>query len=141
MAEAQSLRQPCIDCLRNGERPPQYTLLAPLNHRASVSPEVARDYIERLKALALNLWWPEKAPRPALGYVGFEEVTGDQNSPQFDAFIGRNFDQRKFIPIDQTKWLFSHSGMRIPSNEVFEKSYTDAIMSPILKEGVGFGRY
>ncbi|HDZ37275.1 MAG TPA: alpha/beta hydrolase, partial [Marinobacter sp.] len=38
LAEANALWQPCIDCLRNGERPPEYTLLSPLNHRASVSP-------------------------------------------------------------------------------------------------------
>ena len=41
LAEANALWQPCIDCLRNGERPPDYTLLAPLNHHASVSPHMA----------------------------------------------------------------------------------------------------
>jgi len=141
LAEAQSLRQHCIDCLRNGERPPKYMLLAPLNHRASISMEAAQEYVERLKALALNNWRPENAPRPALGYVGFEGVAKDQDSPQFDPFISRNFDQGKFLVLDQTGWLLSHSGMKIPSDEVFEKSYTDAIMKPIVREGAGFGRY
>ncbi|MGO1463146.1 MAG: hypothetical protein ACTHV7_12575 [Oleiphilaceae bacterium] len=51
LAEADALWQPCIDCLRNSERPPEYTLLAPLNHRASVSSQVAKDYVLRLKSL------------------------------------------------------------------------------------------
>ncbi|MFC7296784.1 alpha/beta hydrolase, partial [Marinobacter aromaticivorans] len=58
LAEANALRQPCIDCLRNGERPPEYTLLSPLNHRASVSLQVAKDYVLRLKRLAVNGWFP-----------------------------------------------------------------------------------
>ena len=33
LAEADALWQPCIDCLRNGERPPDYTLMAPLMRR------------------------------------------------------------------------------------------------------------
>lgn len=141
MAEAQSLRQPCIDCLRNGERPPRYTLLAPLNHRASISPDVARDYIERLKALALNLWWPEKAPRPALGYVGFDEVTEDQASPSFDRFIWDERNTGRFQAVNQTKWLFSHSGMRIPSEELFEEIYQREIIQNRLLANSKFGRY
>ena len=43
LAEADALWQPCINCLRNGERPPEYTLLAPLNRPGSVKLQVAKD--------------------------------------------------------------------------------------------------
>lgn len=141
IAEAQSLRQPCIDCLRNGEQPPRYTLLAPLNHRASLSVEVAKDYIRRLKKLAVNNWQTEQPPRPALGYVGFEDV-GDDSSPNHDSFLADELRNEKLIPVNQSKWLFSHSGMKIPSQKVFEKSFKEAIMDRILEaEGGSFGRY
>ncbi|MDN6319412.1 MAG: hypothetical protein L0J77_06575 [Marinobacter sp.] len=140
LAEADALWQPCIDCLRNSERPPDYTLLAPLNHRASVSPHIAKDYVLRLKKLAVNDWVPEQPPRPALGHVGFDEVTGE-HATELDEFIDRSLTDGKFIPVDQSTWLFSHSGMRVPSEEVFKRSFVDEIMEPILKEGVGFGSY
>jgi len=141
MAEAHTLQQPCIDCLRNGERPPRYTLLAPLNHRASISTDLARDYIRRLKILATNQWRPAQPPRPALGYVGFEEVAGEEDLPDFDRFLKEELNSGRIQEVNQSDWLFSHSGMRIPSDELFEKSFLDAIMKPLLKEGVGFGRY
>ncbi|MBQ0814669.1 MAG: alpha/beta hydrolase [Marinobacter sp.] len=141
LTEANALRQPCIDCLRNGERPPDYTLLSPLNLRASVSPQAATDYVLRLKKLAVNKWIPEQPPRPALGYVGFEEVAR-KDAAGFDEFIEDALDDEKFTPVDQSKWLFSHSGMRIPSKEVFNRSYKEAIIER-LKElgGKQFGRY
>ena len=140
LAEANALWQPCIDCLRNGERPPEYTLLAPLNHRASVSPQVAKDYVLRLKKLAVNDWVPELPPRPALGYVGFDGVTGE-GATEFDEFLDDALRDGTFFPVNQSQWLFSHSGMRIPSEEVFSRSYEAAIMRRVLDEGVGFGRY
>ncbi len=140
LAEAKALRQPCVDCLRNGERPPEYTLLAPLNHRASVSLQVAKDYISRMKKLAVNKWVPEQPPRPALGYVGFDEVAGE-GATAFDEFLDDALRNATFFPVDQSQWLFSHSGMRIPSEEVFKRSYEAAIMRRVLDEGVGFGRY
>ena len=148
LTEANALWQPCIDCLRNGERPPYYTLLAPLNHQTtkppnhqtSVSPQMAKDYVVRLKKLAVNNWVPEQRPRPALGYVGFEEVTR-RGATGFDEFIEQSLDDEKFSPVDQSKWLFSHSGMRIPSDEVFDRSYRAEIIRRISDEGVGFGRY
>ena len=140
LTEATALWQPCIDCLRNGERPPDYTLLAPLNHKASVSPQMAKDYVLRLKKLAVNNWVPEQRPRPALGYVGFDEVTR-RGAAEFDDFIDRSLTDGKFIPVDQSKWLFSHSGMRIPSEDVFDRSYRAEIVRRISDEGVGFGRY
>jgi hypothetical protein len=73
--------------------------------------------------------------------VGFEAVAENVASPHFDPFIERHFRQGKFAPVNQTDWLFSHSGMKIPSQEVFEKSFSDAIMRRIVEEGTGFGRY
>ena len=140
LTEANALRQPCIDCLRNDERPPDYTLLAPLNLRASVSPQVAKDYVLRLKKLAVNDWVPEQSPRPALGHVGFKEIVR-KDTTVFDEFIDRSLTDEKFFPVDQSKWLFSHSGMRIPSDEVFNRSYEAAIVRRVLNEGGGFGGY
>lgn len=140
LAEANALWQPCIDCLRNGERPPDYILLAPLNHRASVSPEVAKDYVLRLKKLAVNNWAPEKPPRPALGYVGLEEVA-DNASPDFDQFISSLLDKSEIDQVNQSTWLFSHSGMRIPTQELFEEVYQREIMQNRLLANSKFGRY
>ncbi|MGO2135221.1 hypothetical protein [Marinobacter sp.] len=141
LAEADALWQPCIDCLRNSERPPEYTLLAPLNHRASASPQVAKDYVLRLKKLAVNDWVPEQPPRPALGYVGFDELSGEQAGAFRDSFIENKLLDESWLATDQSEWLFSHSGMRIPSHEIFKRSFMAEIMDPILKEGVGFGSY
>ncbi|KKN08586.1 hypothetical protein LCGC14_1055150, partial [marine sediment metagenome] len=128
-------------CLRNGERPPEYTLLSPLNHRASVSPQIAKDYVLRLKKLAVNNWVPEQPPRPALGYVGFDEVTGETAGPFRDKFLEDRLLNESWSVVDQSRWLFSHSGMRIPSEEVFNRSYRAEVMRRISDEGVGFGRY
>ena len=141
LTEANALWQPCIDCLRNGERPPDYTLLAPLNHQASVSPQMAKDYVARLKKLAVNNWVPEQRPRPALGYVGFNEVAGERAGLFRDRFIENKLFDESWLATDQSKWLFSHSGMRIPSEEVFDRSYRAEIVRRISDEGVGFGRY
>jgi hypothetical protein len=141
LAEANALWQPCIDCLRNGERPPDYTLLAPLNHNASVNPQMAKDYVLRLKKLAVNDWVPDQPPRPALGYVGFDEVAGERAGVFRDRFIENKLFDESWLATDQSKWLFSHSGMRIPSEEIFNRSYRAEIIRRISDEGVGFGRY
>jgi hypothetical protein len=73
--------------------------------------------------------------------VGFEAVAGDKAGAERDEFIELQLESEKFTPLDQSKWLFSHSGMKIPSQEVFEKSFSDAIMRRIVEEGTGFGRY
>lgn len=140
IAEARALWQPCIDCLRKGERPPRYRLLAPLNHRASISVEVAKDYVQRLKKLAVNSWQTVQQPRPALGYVGFEEI-GDDSAPNYDPFLANALDNEKLIPVNQSKWLFSHSGMKIPSKVLFEEIFKREIMQNRLLKQSGFGRY
>ncbi|ONF42105.1 hypothetical protein BTO32_17520 [Marinobacter lutaoensis] len=76
-----------------------------------------------------------------MGYVGFEAVAGDKAGAERDKFIEEALRVNKFSIVNQSKWLFSHSGMKIPSQEVFEKSFSDAIMRRIVEEGTGFGRY
>ncbi|WP_100639232.1 alpha/beta hydrolase [Marinobacter salexigens] len=141
LAEANALWQPCIDCLRIGERPPEYTLLSPLNHRASISPQVAKDYVLRLKRLAVNGWFPKQSPRPALGYVGFAKVTGEGTGFFRDGFIEDNLQDGSWAEVDQSSWLFSHSGMRIPTQELFEEVYQREIMQSQLLANSKFGRY
>lgn len=140
LAEAKALWQPCVDCLRNGERPPEYTLLAPLNHRASVSLHVAKDFVLRLQKLAVNKWVPEQPPRPALGHVGLDELT-DSASPDFDQFIRSLLDQDEIDQVNQSTWLFSHSGMKIPTQELFEEVYQREIVQGQLLANSKFGRY
>jgi len=141
LAEAAALQEHCIRCLRNAEKPPEYRLLAPLNHRASVSIDTARNYIKQLKQLAQNNWYPTQKPRPALGYAGLDEITGNEAGKSYDAFIDKQLAKEKFQVVNQSDWLFSHSGMRIPSEDIFQRSFVDAIMERLTKGGVGFGRY
>jgi len=115
--------------------------MAPLNHRASISPQVAKAYVLRLKKLAVNNWVPEQPPRPALGYVGFDEVA-DKASPDFDQFISSLLDKNEVDQVNQSTWLFSHSGMRIPSEEVFKRSYKEAVIDRLKEQGrKQFGQY
>ncbi|PAV24490.1 hypothetical protein CF392_15985, partial [Tamilnaduibacter salinus] len=82
------------------------------------------------------------APRPALGYGGVDGLTGQESGENRDGFIeNRSGPDGQFSFVDQSKWLESHSGMRIPSQEIFEKSYIDGVMRPIQQEGTGFGGY
>lgn len=139
--EAAALWQPCVDCVRNGQRPPRYTLLAPLNHRASISVNLARDYVRHLRKLAMNRWVPERQPRPALGYLGFEEVAGEKAGTFRDEFIEEALRSGRWFVVDQSRWLFSHSGMRVPSEELFEEIYRREIMENRLLATSSFGRY
>ena len=94
----------------------------------------------RLKKLAVNGWFPEQSPRPALGYVGFDEVANEE-ATAFDKFIFESLNDGKFIPANQSKWLFSHSGMKIPTQELFEEIYQREIMQNRLLANSKFGRY
>lgn len=141
LKEADALRQPCIDSLNRGQRPPAYRLLAPLNAHASVSQDAARDYIKRLKHLSLRHWMPKDSPRPALGYVGFSEVAGKDAAKFKDDFIQDQLDNGRFQIVDQTDWLFSHSGMKIPSAKLFKNVFQREIMQTRLLANSSFGRY
>jgi hypothetical protein len=73
--------------------------------------------------------------------VGFDEVTGETAGPFRDKFLEDRLLNESWLVVDQSRWLFSHSGMRIPSEEVFNRSYDAAIMRRVVNEGGGFGRY
>ena len=140
--EAKNLLEPCVECLRNAERPPTYRLLAPLNHKASVSIDMARRYIQQLRALAANNWYPTQKPRPAMGDVGFEKVVGDEAGEARDVFLEQiSSPGGKIEIVDQTDWLFSHSGMRIPSQKLFEEVFLREIMEQRLLANSTFGQY
>ncbi|EHJ91236.1 hypothetical protein KUC_3679 [Vreelandella boliviensis LC1] len=113
---------------------PTYDLLAPLAHHAVVSEERAVAYIDTLQWLVGRNWRAGKAPRPALGSVGFGEVSKENR------FVESKLTSKAYDFVDQTLWLFDHSGMKIPSDEVFEKSYQEGIVDRI-KEASRFGRY
>ncbi|KPQ27244.1 MAG: Alpha/beta hydrolase of unknown function (DUF900) [Halomonas sp. HL-93] len=113
---------------------PTYDLLAPLAHHAVVSEERAASYIDTLEWLVGRNWRAGRGPRAALGSVGFGVVRAD------NVFIRRKLGTEEFDFVDQTLWLFDHSGMKIPSDEVFEKSYQEGIIDRI-KEASRFGRY
>lgn len=96
-----------------------------------VTREMADDAMKTLRALA-NAEYEHKTPRPAMGNVGPEMVE--------DRFVERMYREGKLIPVDQKLWLFTHSGMRIPSDLLFENVYKDRIMA-LLLDSTGFGAY
>ncbi|MCE8014038.1 hypothetical protein [Billgrantia desiderata] len=126
--------QEARDALASGETLPTYHLLAPLAHHAVITEARAARYVDALQALVARSWRAGKTPRAALGHIGFVEVS-KENDLTREKLANRTFDF-----VDQTLWLFDHSGMRIPSEEVFEKSYKEGIYDHI-KETSRFGRY
>ncbi|WP_386083138.1 hypothetical protein ACFIOZ_07925 [Vreelandella sp. F11] len=113
---------------------PTYDLLAPLAHHAVVSEEQAAAYIDTLQWLVGRNWRAGKAPRAALGSIGFDAVSAESE------FIRLRLANEAYDFVDQTRWLFNHSGMKIPSAEVFEKSYQEGIVRPLIRDS-GFGDY
>ncbi|KPQ22818.1 MAG: hypothetical protein HLUCCA13_16275 [Halomonas sp. HL-48] len=120
--------------LASGDPLPTYDLLAPLAQHAVVSEEQAANYIDTLEWLVGRNWRAGKAPRAALGSIGFAGVRIE------NSFVRNRLDRKVFDFVNQTLWLFDHSGMKIPSDEVFEKSYQEGIVDRI-KEESRFGRY
>lgn len=113
---------------------PTYDLLAPLAHHAVVSEEQAAAYIDTLQWLVGRNWRAGRAPRAALGSIGFGAVMLESR------FVEIKLANKVYDFVNQTPWLFDHSGMKIPSAEVFEKSYQEGIVDRI-KETSRFGRY
>jgi len=70
-------------------------------------------------------------PRPAMGWNGPEA--------KHDRFLNSMLG-KKLFPVDQSKWLFDHSGMRIPTSALFQKVYQEVVWERFLKK-TGFGRY
>ena len=92
----------------------------------------------RLKAL-LEADFESKEIRPALGWAGLKSAA------EQDEFIRKMLSIEKFVEVNQTPWLKSHSGMQEPQGELGEmlreKSYWDAIVRRMLEDGGGFGKY
>lgn len=126
--------QEAREAIASADPLPTYDLLAPLAHHAVVSEEQAAAYIDTLQWLVGRNWRAGKAPRAALGSIGFSVVSDES------LFIENLLRNKIFDFVDQTLWLFDHSGMKIPSEEVSEKSYQEGIVDRI-KEASRFGRY
>lgn len=72
-------------------------------------------------------------PRPAMGYHG-PYTTTDEHMQQL-------VRQAKVEIINQKEWLFDHSGMKIPTPELFKNVIKKVIMTDNIKKTTGFGRY
>jgi hypothetical protein len=115
---------------------PDYNLLAPVAIRRVLREDHLHDYIHDLRTLVLNAYSPDSRPRPALGYVGFEEIR------KHDPFIRQHSERSgKFAFVKQDDWLFTHSGMRIPDVPLFDEVYKKRIMQQFLLSNSAFGRY
>ena len=70
--------------------------------------------------------------RPAMGWKGVNPG---------DPFTNKLESVGKIVQVNQTDWLYSHSGMKIPTEKLFEEIITKQIMQRIHDEGGGFGLY
>jgi hypothetical protein len=113
---------------------PEYRLLNPIATRGVIREHHVKCYIEQLRNLIENGFRTGSAPRPALGHVGIEQAIRE------DEHLNQMFSQEKLIPVKQDEWLFTHSGMRIPSEGLFEEVYKKEIWERI-KEQSAFGKY
>jgi len=104
--------------------------LGPLLYARRISREMAADATKTFRALA-GAEYEIKRPRPAMGYEGPEME---------DRFMRRLESNGKLALVNQSRWLFDHSGMKIPSELLFEKVYDEQIMQRLLR-ATGFGRY
>ena len=105
--------------------------LGPLLYARRVTREMAADSMKTFRALA-RAEYEIKRPRPAMGYDGPEIEN--------DLFVRRMRDEGKIALVNQSLWLFSHSGMRIPTPDLLREVYRRQIMERI-KESTGFGKY
>ena len=118
----------------NATDTPEYQLLAPIAINRVLDEQAVDTYLQRLKAY-YNGEHRER-PRQALGYRGFFEIK-ERNE---DDFILDMLASGDFAEVNQEDVLFDHSGMRIPSEELFEKVYVDEILRR-LKDDSKFGLY
>ncbi len=95
--------------------------------------EAQQDAVTRLRAL-VETDFRSKEVRPAMGWAGLEEVK------EIDPFIRMNVERGKFIPVNQTPWLKSHSGMQEPTEDLRKEVYEKEILKRIKQSGGGFGR-
>lgn len=110
---------------------------APILYYERISREVSEDYFNHLRALK-NTDIKAVRPRPAMGWWGLKAAA------DIDPFIRQKVNEGKFVEVNQTNYLKTHSGMQVPNGKsgdmIREKSYRDAIMVRI-KESSGFGQY
>lgn len=116
----------------NATDTPEYHLLAPIAINRVLDEQAVNTYIQRLRAYYNGQH--EESPRPALGYEGFFKVKDE------DDFIKRMLASEDFIEVDQQDVLFGHSGMRIPSEALFEEVYVKEIWQRLKTES-RFGLY
>nr|WP_297461427.1 alpha/beta hydrolase [uncultured Halomonas sp.] len=114
---------------------PDYDLLKPLSHHYKIGELMAERFAQRLRLLGQrDNWQPrDRRVRPALGLVGFDNLRDE-------AFFKPRLMAEVFYPVDQSTWLFAHSAMKYPTEEIFIKSYQIGIMNR-LKRNSRFGRY
>ena len=111
--------------------PKAYEFFLPILYHNRIRKEVAQDFCKTIRALA-DTDFELKTPRPAMGYSGPEIEN--------DTFVRQMRDTGKLSIVDQKKWLFSHSGMQVPSEELYDEVYKTHIMNNISTAG-GFGAY
>nr|WP_298374599.1 hypothetical protein [uncultured Halomonas sp.] len=116
-------------------RLPDYDLLKPLAHHSRISEAMALTFAQHLRELGQeHNWQPGGGEiRPALGLVGFENVEKEE-------FFEPRINSLTFDDVNQTTWLFEHSAMKYPTEEIFIKSYQEGIMRRMQKNSQ-FGRY
>lgn len=124
---------PAVDNLA----PYWYEWFAPILYYNRINREVSEDFFNHLRALK-NTDIQTISPRQAMGWNGLKAAADT------DPFIRQKINEGKFVEVNQTPWLKTHSGMQVPDGETAqmlrEKSYRDTIMVRI-KESSGFGQY
>ncbi|WP_221250588.1 alpha/beta hydrolase [Desulfuromonas versatilis] len=109
-----------------------YEKALPLAYVLRVRQQMVEDYMKTLRALG-KMEISARMPRPAMGYGGPMRF-------QNDNFVESLIGQGKIVLVDQTQWLFNHSGMKVPSKILFEEVYRKRILLQILRTS-GFGKY
>jgi hypothetical protein len=115
--------------------PEAYEFFQPILYVHRLEYESAKAYCKAVKAVAVataNTEFKDVEPRPAMGYSG-PEINED-------AFVRKMNDTGKLSIVNQKDWLSSHSGMQIPSEDLYDEVYKKIIWEQSLMQS-GFGRY
>jgi hypothetical protein len=110
-------------------QPEEELLLRPLAHHPEITPEIISEWTKRLYWLWRGDYRREHESR-ALGYYG---------PPIEEGYAREWLNNDKLDVVDQSKWLESHSGMKIPSDDLFEEVYKERIMKEGILKRTGFG--
>jgi hypothetical protein len=111
--------------------PHWYEYVVPILYINRLGDEAVQDFMKTVRAL-INTDYEIRTPRPAMGWKG---PARQQEDPFIESLINR-----KIIIVDQTQWLFTHSGMRVPTDELRTNVFQKEIIKRI-KEASGFGTY